>query len=88
MTTLSLLTLSSNKTIYEHALNTIPNNPNTMRTQLTSTGAIAAYSYYGTGRIPSAKRVVYEDTTCDNIWWGKINFPVPESSFDFMLENA
>lgn len=70
------------------ALNTTPSEPNTKKTLLTSSGALAAYSYYGTGRVPSEKRVVYEETTCDNIWWGKINFPLPESTFSLLKETA
>ena len=69
-------------------MNTIPANPYTKRTVITSTGALAAFSHYGTGRVPSEKRVVYEGTTCDNIWWGKINFPLPEDSFDHLRETA
>ena len=83
-----LLILTRNKLIYKLALNSTPANPHTPKSVLTSTGALAAYSHYGTGRVPSEKRIVYEETTCDDIWWGKINFPLPESTFDFLVESA
>ena len=62
-------------------MSTTPAEPNTRKTVLTSSGALAAFSYFGTGRVPSEKRIVDEETTRDNIWWGRINMPLPEDSF-------
>lgn len=48
---------------------------------ITSTGALSAYSGAKTGRSPSDKRVVEEDGSKDNIWWGPVNKPMsPEVS--------
>ena len=69
-------------------MNTVPANPHTRRSLLTSTGALAAFSHHGTGRVPKAKRIVDEETTRDKIWWGDINIPLKESSFDFLKETA
>jgi len=64
------------------ALNSVPANPHTKRTVIASNGALTAFSHFGTGRVPSAKRIVDEETTRDQIWWGKINMPLSEDSFD------
>jgi phosphoenolpyruvate carboxykinase (ATP) len=38
---------------------------------ITSTGALATLSGAKTGRAPRDKRVVKEDLTEDDLWWGK-----------------
>ena len=38
---------------------------------ITSTGALATLSGAKTGRSPRDKRVVRDDTTEDELWWGK-----------------
>ena len=43
---------------------------------ITSSGALSAYSGAKTGRSPSDKRVVEEDSSKDNIWWGPVNKPM------------
>ena len=38
---------------------------------ITSTGALATLSGAKTGRSPRDKRVVKEDSSKDDLWWGK-----------------
>ena len=38
---------------------------------ITSTGALATLSGAKTGRSPKDKRVVKEETSQDDLWWGK-----------------
>jgi len=75
-------------TIYNIALSTDPANPHTMKTTVSSTGALVAFSHRGTGRIPSCKRIVDEDYSRDDIWWGKINMKLPEKSFKIQRKTA
>ncbi|XAR62043.1 Phosphoenolpyruvate carboxykinase (ATP) [Bertholletia excelsa] len=43
---------------------------------ITSGGALATLSGAKTGRSPRDKRVVKDDTTADELWWGKITCPL------------
>lgn len=48
---------------------------------ITSSGALTAYSGAKTGRSPGDKRIVEEDSSKDEIWWGPVNKPMsPEVS--------
>lgn len=48
---------------------------------ITSTGALSAYSGAKTGRSPSDKRIVKEESSEKNVWWGPVNKPMtPEVS--------
>lgn len=52
-----------------------PTDPNTARSIITSTGALAAYSGKRTGRSPQDKRIVCDENTRDEVWWeGNIAF--------------
>lgn len=51
-------------------------------------GALIAYSGTKTGRSPSDKRVVRHPSTEDEVWWGDINIPIDENSFDINRERA
>ena len=51
------------------------------RYTIANNGALIAYSAPKTGRSPKDKRIVDEETTRDDIWWGDVNIPLPESSF-------
>lgn len=42
-------------------------------TAITSTGALSAYSGAKTGRSPADKRVVKEEGSEKEIWWGPVN---------------
>lgn len=56
--------------------------------RITSTGAIAAYSGIKTGRSPSDKRIVDDEYTKNEIWWGKVNMPINQSSFKMLESRA
>jgi phosphoenolpyruvate carboxykinase (ATP) len=43
---------------------------------ITASGALSAYSGAKTGRSPSDKRIVEEDSSKDNVWWGPVNKPM------------
>lgn len=43
---------------------------------ITSTGALSAYSGAKTGRSPSDKRIVEEDSSKKEVWWGPVNKPM------------
>ena len=45
------------------------------KNHLSSTGAMVTYSGKYMGRVPSAKRIVFDENTRD-IWWGKVNMPL------------
>lgn len=55
---------------------------------MANNGAIIAYSGEKTGRSPKDKRVVEEETSKDNIWWGDVNMPIDENSFGLLKELA
>ena len=58
------------------------------RYALANSGALIAYSAPKTGRSPKDKRIVEEDTTRDDIWWGSVNMPISESSFQLNRQTA
>lgn len=41
-----------------------------------------------TGRCPQDKRIVDESSSRDNVWWGKINIPMPEAAYQIIRERA
>jgi len=43
---------------------------------LSSTGALINFSGKKTGRSPKDKRIVFEDGSKDDIWWGSVNIPI------------
>lgn len=45
-------------------------------TAITSSGALTAYSGAKTGRSPSDKRVVKEESSENDVWWGPVNKPM------------
>ena len=45
-------------------------------------GALIAHTGAHTGRSANDKFIVEEDSTKDQIWWGKINQPISEEKFD------
>ncbi|KAG6474281.1 hypothetical protein ZIOFF_068206 [Zingiber officinale] len=60
---------------------------------ITSTGALATLFGTKTGRSPRDKRVVKDETTANELWWGKCIRPTPEeledfSTPDFTIYNA
>lgn len=57
-------------------------------TYITNTGALVTSSGARTGRSPSDKRTVYEETTKDDIWWGPVNIKMSEHTFMINRERA
>ncbi|WDK22388.1 phosphoenolpyruvate carboxykinase [Colletotrichum graminicola] len=56
---------------------------------ITSSGALTAYSGKKTGRSPLDKRIVEEDGSKDDIWWGPVNKPMsPELSSWLKYQSA
>ena len=45
---------------------------------VSSSGALINFSGKKTGRSPKDKRIVYEDTSKDEIWWGSVNIKMDE----------
>ncbi|KAJ3226580.1 Protein kinase C-like 1 [Clydaea vesicula] len=57
-------------------------------TALTSTGALMTSSGELTGRSPKDKRVVDEETSTKDIWWGPVNIKLTEQAFMINRERA
>ncbi|BFZ57533.1 Protein kinase C-like 1 [Savitreella phatthalungensis] len=55
---------------------------------ITSTGALAASSGRKTGRSPKDKRIVDEETSSENIWWGPVNIKESEAVWVINRERA
>ena len=53
---------------------------------ITSTGALTAYSGAKTGRSPLDKRIVKEEGSEKEVWWGPVNKPMsPQVSVSFSI---
>lgn len=73
--------------LYEMSMiNNKPTDLKTLRNYITSTGALAAYSGVKTGRSPKDKRIVQDESTEKDIWWGSVNIPISQKSYK-MLES-
>ncbi|ORX40595.1 phosphoenolpyruvate carboxykinase [Kockovaella imperatae] len=55
---------------------------------ISSTGALINFSGKKTGRSPKDKRIVYEDGSKDEIWWGPVNIKMDEHTFEINRERA
>ncbi|KAK3051857.1 Protein kinase C-like 1 [Extremus antarcticus] len=55
---------------------------------ITSTGALSAYSGAKTGRSPSDKRIVKEESSENNVWWGPVNKPMSTDVWRINRERA
>jgi len=55
---------------------------------IVSTGALAVRSGKKMGRSPLDKRVVFEESSADDIWWGKVNVKLSLQSFLTNRERA
>merc|ERR1719393_1232011 len=55
---------------------------------IVSSGALAVQSGKKTGRSPLDKRVVEEESSVDDIWWGKVNVKLDYKSFLTNRERA
>ncbi|MEQ8769329.1 MAG: phosphoenolpyruvate carboxykinase (ATP) [Phycisphaerales bacterium] len=58
------------------------------KASIADSGALIAYSGDKTGRSPKDKRVVRNEASENDIWWGPVNTPLPESSFMVNRERA
>lgn len=57
-------------------------------TLITSTGALATSSGSKTGRCPKDKRIVLEEDSAKNIWWGPVNIALDAHTFEINRERA
>jgi phosphoenolpyruvate carboxykinase (ATP) len=57
-------------------------------TAIASSGALIAMSGEKTGRSPSDKRIVEEDGSKDDVWWGPVNIAMDEHVFMINRERA
>lgn len=57
-------------------------------TVIDASGALIAYSGEKTGRSPKDKRIVDEETSRDNVWWGPVNKPCSERTWEINRERA
>merc|ERR1712050_532110 len=55
---------------------------------IVSSGALAVKSGKKTGRSPLDKRVVLEEASADDVWWGKVNIKLNRASFLTNRERA
>jgi len=55
---------------------------------IVSSGALAVKSGKKTGRSPLDKRIVFEESSADDIWWGKVNVKLEYKSFLTNRERA
>src|SRR5262245_21056795 len=55
---------------------------------IADTGALIAFSGAKTGRSPTDKRVVESSESKDEIWWGSVNVPIDDDTFDTNRERA
>ena len=55
---------------------------------ITDNGGLAALSGEKTGRSPKDKRIVEEDASKDDIWWGEINRPLSPAAFEQVRQRA
>src|SRR4051812_1776278 len=51
-------------------------------------GALIAFSGTKTGRSPTDKRVVEHPDSKDDIWWGSVNVPIDDDTFETNRERA
>ena len=68
--------------LYEMALR------NEKGSAIASSGALIAMSGEKTGRSPADKRVVEEDASKDNVWWGPVNIKLDEHTFQINRERC
>src|SRR5215204_7752824 len=68
--------------LYEHAIRF------EKQTSIAENGALVAYSGAKTGRSPSDKRVVQHPASEKDIWWGSVNFPCDEHTFQINRQRA
>jgi len=55
---------------------------------IADTGALIAFSGEKTGRSPQDKRVVEHPDSKDDVWWGSVNVPIDNETFEVNRERA
>ena len=55
---------------------------------IADSAALIAYSGEKTGRSPKDKRVVRHPESEKDVWWGGVNIPIDEATFQINLERA
>jgi phosphoenolpyruvate carboxykinase (ATP) len=55
---------------------------------IADSGALINFSGKKTGRSPKDKRIVYEETSKDDVWWGAVNIQMDEHTFEINRERA
>src|SRR3954447_15356551 len=68
--------------LYEHAIRFEKD------ASIAENGALVAYSGAKTGRSPNDKRVVEHPDSKADVWWGKVNVPIDEETFEVNRERA
>jgi len=68
--------------LYEEAILKEP------ETRIAESGALVAYSGAKTGRSPKDKRIVKEDPSQGDIWWGNVNVALEPNIFNINRERA
>ncbi|CAD8074000.1 unnamed protein product [Paramecium sonneborni] len=80
---------ASTPELYEiHAMNPFSADPETRQGSISNTGAMVAYSGKRTGRSPKDKRVVLDEQTEQEIWWGNVNIPISKKSHNLLEQIA
>jgi len=74
--------------LYEVGASREPVNPGTTKSVISSTGALCAYSGEKTGRSPRDKRIVCDEKTENEIWWGNVNMKMTPNKFKEVEELA
>src|SRR3954447_8097294 len=68
--------------LYEHAIRFEKD------ASIAENGALVAYSGVKTGRSPSDKRVVRNPESENDVWWGKVNVPMDQHTFEINRQRA
>jgi phosphoenolpyruvate carboxykinase (ATP) len=55
---------------------------------ITSAGGLASFSGEKTGRSPKDKRIVKQASIDSDVWWGDVNVPLTEESFEKVRQQA
>jgi phosphoenolpyruvate carboxykinase (ATP) len=55
---------------------------------IADSGALIAYSGAKTGRSPKDKRILKHPSSERDVWWGSVNVPIDEATFQINLERA
>jgi phosphoenolpyruvate carboxykinase (ATP) len=63
-------------------------DPTVMPSAICDTGALSCSSGKRMGRSPKDKRIVLDQETKENVFWGKVNIPISEEAFTFNRQRA